>query len=105
MPDNWQETPEWKAQEQEMTRMGIAKIDADFGRFMNQMAEFHWQRTAGMNPQVAHFEARQQASNNKKLAGADKSDSYRQRGCNNQDCAGVEHSAQGTSVSDREEPA
>jgi hypothetical protein len=61
MIDSWQETPEWKAHQEEMTQMGLAKIQADFGQFMHQMADFHEQRTAAMNQQVAHFEARQQA--------------------------------------------
>jgi len=61
MIDSWQETPQWKVHQEEMTQMGLAKIEADFGQFMHQMAEFHQQRTAAMNQQVAHFEARQQA--------------------------------------------
>jgi hypothetical protein len=61
MIDTWQETPEWKTHQEEMTRMGLREMEADFGQFMHQMAVFHQQRTAAMNQQVSQFEARQQA--------------------------------------------
>jgi hypothetical protein len=61
MIDSWQETPEWKRHQQQVTQVGLAQIRADFGRFMQQMAAYHQQREAAMNQQVAKFESRQQA--------------------------------------------
>lgn len=49
--DSWQETPEWKTHQEEMTRMGLTQMEANFGQFMHQMAVFHQQRTAAMNQQ------------------------------------------------------
>lgn len=61
MIDSWQETPEWKRHQEQITQMGLAQMQAEFGRFMQQMAAYHQQRTAAMNQQVSKFEARQQA--------------------------------------------
>lgn len=61
MMDSWQETPQWKTHQEEMTRMGLVEIERGFGEFMQQMAQFHQQRTLAMNQQVSQFEARQQA--------------------------------------------
>lgn len=61
MVDSWQENPQWKEYQDRITQMGLAQIQQEFGRFMQQMAAYHQQREAAMNQQVAHFEARQQA--------------------------------------------
>ncbi|HET9409941.1 MAG TPA: hypothetical protein VFO39_22080 [Candidatus Sulfotelmatobacter sp.] len=61
MIDSWQKNPEWQQHQDEITRMGLAQMQAEFGRFMQQMAAYHQQREAAMNQQVAKFEARQQA--------------------------------------------
>jgi hypothetical protein len=60
MIESWQETPQWKDYQAQITRMGLAQIQAQFGQFMHQMAQYHQQRTAAMNQQVAGFEKRMQ---------------------------------------------
>lgn len=60
MIDSWQQTPEWKSHQEQITRMGLAQIQAQFGQFMQQMAVYHQQRTAAMNQQVSQFERRMQ---------------------------------------------
>ena len=61
MIESWQETPEWKVRQDQITKMGLEQIQAQFRQFMQQMAVYHQQRTAAMNQQVSQFEARQQA--------------------------------------------
>ena len=61
MIESWEENPQWKEHQDQLTQMGLAQMKADFGRFMQQMAAFHQQREAAMNQQVAQFESRQQA--------------------------------------------
>jgi hypothetical protein len=61
MLDSWLESPQWKQYQEQMTRMGLAQIGAEFRRFMQQMSVYHQQREATMNQQVAQFESRQQA--------------------------------------------
>ena len=60
MIDSWEETPQWKTHQQQMTQMGLAQMQVDFRNFMQQMAVYHEQRTAAMNSQVAGFEKRMQ---------------------------------------------
>jgi len=60
MIDSWQENPEWKRYQDQITRAGLRQMQAEFGQFMQQMAAYHQQREAAMNQQVAHFESRQQ---------------------------------------------
>lgn len=61
MIETWRETPDWKQYQADMTQKGLAQIQADFGRFMQQMQVYHQQREAAMNQQVSQFESRQQA--------------------------------------------
>jgi len=61
MMDSWRETPRWKEYQEQMTRMGLEQIKADFGRFMQQMQVYHQQREAAMNQQVSQFESHQNA--------------------------------------------
>ncbi|HLY42185.1 MAG TPA: hypothetical protein VKR52_13305 [Terracidiphilus sp.] len=60
MIDSWEETPQWKTHQEEMTRMGLDQMGRDFQTFMQQMAVYHQQRTEAMNQQVAGFEKRMQ---------------------------------------------
>jgi hypothetical protein len=60
MIDSWQETPQWKEHQAQVTRMGLAEIQVEFNQFMQQMAAYHQQRTQAMNAQVAGFEKRMQ---------------------------------------------
>jgi hypothetical protein len=61
MIGSWQETPQWKQHQEQMTQAGLNQIKASFGQFMQQMQAYHQQREAAMNQQVAQFESRQQA--------------------------------------------
>jgi hypothetical protein len=61
MMDSWQESPQWKQHQEQMTQEGLDQIRAQFGQFMKQMQAYHQQRAAAMNQQVSSFEARQQA--------------------------------------------
>ena len=61
MIESWQETPEWKTHQDQMTQMGLAQIQRGFRDFMTQMQAYHQQRTAAMNQQVSQFESRQNA--------------------------------------------
>lgn len=61
MIDSWQETPQWKQHQEQMTQIGLQQIQTDFRQFMQQMQVYHQQREAAMNQQVAQFEARQNA--------------------------------------------
>jgi hypothetical protein len=60
MINSWQETPQWKAHQEQMTQEGLGSMHADFERFMQQMAVYHQQRTQAMNQQVAGFQKRMQ---------------------------------------------
>jgi hypothetical protein len=64
MINSWEETPQWKVHQEELTRMALDSMVRDFQNFMQQMAQYHQQRTAAMNQQVSQFEARQQAQAN-----------------------------------------
>jgi hypothetical protein len=61
MIDSWEENPQWKEYQQQVTNWGLQKIRENFGQFMQQMQAYHQQREAAMNQQVAHFEAGQNA--------------------------------------------
>jgi hypothetical protein len=61
MIDSWQENPQWRQHQQEMTQIGLDQIRAGFSQFMQQMQAYHQQREAAMNQQVAHYEAQQHA--------------------------------------------
>jgi hypothetical protein len=61
MMNSWEESPQWKQYQEQMTQKGLNQIRAEFGQFMQQMQAYHQQREAAMNQQVAGFEARQQA--------------------------------------------
>jgi hypothetical protein len=61
MIDSWQESPEWKQFQEQMTNKGLDQMRADFQKFLEQMKAYHQQREAAMNQQVAHFEAGQHA--------------------------------------------
>jgi hypothetical protein len=60
MIDSWQETPQWKTYQEQMTQVGLGQLQAAFQQFMRQMAIYHQQRTQAMNQQVAGFEKRMQ---------------------------------------------
>jgi hypothetical protein len=60
MINSWQENPQWKTHQEQMTQEGLGNMQADFQRFMQQMAVYHQQRTQAMNQQVAGFEKRMQ---------------------------------------------
>ena len=61
MIESWHKNPEWEQKQQQITQMGLNQIRAGFQQFMQQMQVYHAARTAEMNQQVAHFEARQNA--------------------------------------------
>lgn len=60
MINSWEETPEWKTYQEQMTQAGLGQMRAAFQQFMQQMAVYHQQRTQAMNQQVAGFERRMQ---------------------------------------------
>ncbi len=60
MIDTWEETPQWKIHQEQMTQIGLGQMRAEFQKFMQQMAVYHQERTAAMNQQVAGFEKRMQ---------------------------------------------
>jgi hypothetical protein len=60
MIDSWEETPQWKTHQKEMTHIGLGEMQADFRDFMRRMAIYHQERTAAMNQQVSQFEKRMQ---------------------------------------------
>jgi len=60
MIDSWQETPQWKTHQEQMTQIGLGQMQGEFETFMKQMAQYHQERTAAMNQQVAGFESRMQ---------------------------------------------
>jgi hypothetical protein len=61
MIDSWQENPQWKQYQDQLTQAGLAQMKQEFGQFMQHMAAYHQQREAAMNQQVTQFEKRQQA--------------------------------------------
>lgn len=61
MINSWEETPQWKVHQEQMTQEGLGQIQVDFQTFMQQMAVYHQQRTQAMNQQVAGFEKRMQS--------------------------------------------
>lgn len=60
MINSWQENPQWKTRQEQITQEGLENMQADFRQFMQQMAVYHQQRTQAMNQQVAGFEKRMQ---------------------------------------------
>jgi len=61
MIDSWQENPQWKQYQSQLTQQGLMQIRGEFNQFMQRMAVYHQQREAAMNQQVAQYESRQQA--------------------------------------------
>jgi hypothetical protein len=61
MIESWQESPQWKQYQDQMTQMGLDQIRVGFGQFLRQMQAYHQQRETAMNQQVAHFESQQHA--------------------------------------------
>ncbi len=60
MINTWEETPQWKSYQAQMTQVGLGQMQAAFQQFMQQMAVYHQERTQAMNQQVAGFEKRMQ---------------------------------------------
>jgi hypothetical protein len=61
MLDSWEKNPQWQQYQDQMTKIGLQQIRANFAQFMQQMQAYHQQRTAAMNQQVAGYYAKQNA--------------------------------------------
>jgi hypothetical protein len=57
-----EKNPQWVLYQKQMEQAGIRDIQRNFQVFMQQMQQFHNQRTQAWNQQVSHFEAQQHAS-------------------------------------------
>lgn len=61
MIDSWEKNPRWVQHQNQLTEVGLQQIRNNFAQFMQQMREYDQARSAAMNQQVAHYEARQDA--------------------------------------------